>query len=839
MKRNNKKLTTLILAGALSLSAVLGTALLKAPVTASADEATAKTYSLTNLFTESEATVSAETLNGESAQTTKFSFNNTAKTNSVTLKRNIAFKWFAGKNQPKYFTMTFAFGDLKNFKSADFAINSDSSLTSEKAENIVRFEMSDSGVCVYVVADGMTEDEIKAAKASALSLPGLTAGTEVTLSFTEDKPEGADESFAYAYDEFGVKLAINGSEKVIGTFTHLGSKYASNALKISAVAATTGHVEYGAANPVVYLDEINGQKFNNITTEGEGSAAKLMVTDTAAPVVVANEVLNGFLLGAKYTFDYTVVDVLQNASLGDVDKYYQFNPADTATSYTALGTTYFMDTVYYVDANGNYTKDATTNDVANVPCSVYRHYGVDGVVGGNEYVSIQVTVNDDTYKNESGDYAKVVYDLAWYAEEGATQVLTVGTSEVEFIKVNTSKTGAVYSYIGIDDENKVNVITEENKAILDLRVAAYNAALAEKAKTVYAGSNSTIELPSLDWLFEDDNGYSGLKFSFAYKTQTSSGLTKNNLEYNRLKLPTTSVGSYEFKVLATDKSGNAMKYYLDGELVDVTTANIWDIEEIPVFKFSVQNQGLRVKEDAGADDSDRTDKENLNKTFTLSSFTVEGGTNQSSAFILYKVDRSAYNATVSGSEKELTRKLLASISYEELRTEMLKSLYLVNDKSSEYYENYFALYKDTYAKLLAAEIGGNADKIAECFVEIKAYDAAADQADNKYEWKKSSSTSFKTVEEGEYMIFADYWDSLLPTTSRAVGYMLVVVESEIDTIKGETEWLKNNMVSVILFGIAGVMLILIIILLLIKPSDETLEDVEKAAKKKEKAKKSK
>ena len=246
-----------------------------------------------------------------------------------------------------------------------------------------------------------------------------------------------------------------------------------------------------------------------------------------------------------------------------------------------------------------------------------------------------------------------------------------------------------------------------------------------------------------------------------------------------------------------------------------------------------------MKEDAGADDSDRTDKENLNKTFTLSSFTVEGGTNQSSAFILYKVDRSAYNATVSGSEKELTRKLLASISYEELRTEMLKSLYLVNDKSSEYYENYFALYKDTYAKLLAAEIGGNADKIAECFVEIKAYDAAADQADNKYEWKKSSSTSFKTVEEGEYMIFADYWDSLLPTTSRAVGYMLVVVESEIDTIKGETEWLKNNMVSVILFGIAGVMLILIIILLLIKPSDETLEDVEKAAKKKEKAKKSK
>jgi nicotinamide riboside transporter PnuC len=64
---------------------------------------------------------------------------------------------------------------------------------------------------------------------------------------------------------------------------------------------------------------------------------------------------------------------------------------------------------------------------------------------------------------------------------------------------------------------------------------------------------------------------------------------------------------------------------------------------------------------------------------------------------------------------------------------------------------------------------------------------------------------------------------------------VVIVESEADYIKGETEWLKNNIVSVILFAVAGVMLILIIILLLVKPSDETLDDVDKKAKaKKEK-----
>ena len=71
----------------------------------------------------------------------------------------------------------------------------------------------------------------------------------------------------------------------------------------------------------------------------------------------------------------------------------------------------------------------------------------------------------------------------------------------------------------------------------------------------------------------------------------------------------------------------------------------------------------------------------------------------------------------------------------------------------------------------------------------------------------------------------------------AVAYKLITVESEAATIKGETDWLKNNVVSVVLFSIAGVMLILIIILLLVKPSDETLEDVDEKVANKAKTKK--
>jgi hypothetical protein len=66
-------------------------------------------------------------------------------------------------------------------------------------------------------------------------------------------------------------------------------------------------------------------------------------------------------------------------------------------------------------------------------------------------------------------------------------------------------------------------------------------------------------------------------------------------------MPTTTVGKYEFKVFATDKAGNAMKAMLEGEEVDVTASNIWDIEEIPTFQFEVKNKGLRVEEDKNAD----------------------------------------------------------------------------------------------------------------------------------------------------------------------------------------------------------------------------------------------
>ena len=223
------------------------------------------------------------------------------------------------------------------------------------------------------------------------------------------------------------------------------------------------------------------------------------------------------------------------------------------------------------------------------------------------------------------------------------------------------------------------------------------------------------------------------------------------------------------------------------------------------------------------------------------------------------MDFNKYNATAE-SGKKLTQSALSNIAFAEINNEIEKYKNSSNANYTVYQTavatgNYFDLYLTAYAKLLAVQIGvstTNTEEIAKiksCFVAIDEYDSRITEenaptewnAYNKYKWQPKSQ-SFYTKEEGSYIVVADYYEKLLPSV-RISAYKVVNVESEADVIKGESEWLKNNVTSVVMFSIAGVMFIFIIILLLVKPSDETLEDVDKKAKKQakkeKKAKKSK
>ena len=763
MKRKKITLVQCMLATVLGVTAIVGANAVNTSV-AAADSA--ETYALGDVFSAEDATIGAD-----AAGKTAFTLSDEG---SVIFKRNLAYTWFAGKNDAKYLTVKFALQDT-NFEAVNFSFDATSAWATEedKATNVLSIKKESDGNFVYI------NDE----KTTAT----VNANEQLTFALSAGDEDG----------EFTVNL--NGA--AIGSFVNVGANYAEYSYNETYPLTISAQLPEGAADTattVVTLSEINGQTFENITES--------KVTDNAAPVVVVNESLDGFLLGTAFSLDYTVIDVLKSKNLTKTLEYYQYNPNyaegdENYEKYKPLSTSvWFYETTFTPDG-----EDATT---------VYDKYGY-------EYVSVKMTVADGTFNASEGEFAKKVYDLSWYVNADA--VKNAPNGKENYIALQYNEEGPTYKHIKTD--NGANEYKDE--ASYKAKKDAYQAKLNEAAADVYAGSNSYIYFPSLEWLFADNNGYRGLKFTISYKTPKSdSPSTSTNLAYNALKLSVANEGDYEFKVFAVDKAGNKMQYYVDGELTDLNATNVWEIEQIPSFSFKVANRNLKVEDESKA--SARKDSEILDKTYSFDNFTVKGASDLQENYALYKIDYSKYNKTAA-ENKRLTQSALIAVTYEKLGT-------AVKDRWSEVQNgDYFAFYLKVYSELLAKEIGAEATAaatIATCFERIGEKGDNINNATDKYEkyeWN-ADSQSFKTVEEGEYLMLADLWEKEIPQ-QRATAYKLVVVESKEDVIDGENNWLKNNLTSVILFAVAGVMLILIVILALVKPSDETLEDVDKKVKK--------
>ena len=765
MKRRKLTLVQCMLATVVGVSALVGANAVNKNV-AAADSA--ETYALNDVFSSKDATIGVDAENK-----TSFTFSSEG---SVTLKRNLAYTWLEGKNDAKYLTLKFALKDA-NFEKVNFSFDATSAWATEedKATNVLSIKKESDGNFVYI------NDE----KTTAT----VTVGQTVTFALSAGDEDG----------EFAVLL--NGTE--IGSFVNVGANYAEYSYNETYPLTIEAQLPANAADDattVVTLSEINGQTFENIT-EGK-------VTDNAAPVVVVNEAVDGFLLGTAFSLDYTVIDVLKSKNLTKTLEYYQYNPNyaegdENYEKYKALDTSvWFYETTFTPEGEGKTT--------------VYEKYGY-------ECVSVKMTVADSTFNADEGEFKKKTYDLSWYVNSDA--VVSAPNGKTDYIKLQYNTEAPTYKHIQLNEQNATNEYKDETS--FNAKKDAYQEKLNALAQDVYAGSNSYIYFPSMEWLFADNNGYRGLKFTISYKTPKSdSPSTSSSLAYNALKLSVANEGAYEFKVFAVDKAGNKMKYYVDGELTELNATNVWDIEQIPSFTFKVANRNLKVEDPSKA--SSRKDSEILNKSYSFDSFTVIGASDLQEKYALYKIDYSKYNATAADN-KRLTQSALTAVTYETLAK-------AVQNRWSEVQNgDYFAFYIKVYSELLAKEIGAEstaATSIASCFERIGEKGDNINNATDKYEkyeWN-ADSQSFKTVEEGEYLMLADLWEKEIPQ-QRATAYKLVVVESKEDVIEGENNWLKNNLASVILFAVAGVMLILIIILALIKPSDETLEDIDQKVKK--------
>ena len=789
MKRQNKKLTTLLLSGALCLATAGGFSAFNGNVDANAEVKT-QTYKVSEVFHKSGADFVAD------GSSLVFNFKDQEKDGEVYLQRDLALKWYEGKGDVQYLTLKFALQDaaLGNVK---FTFESESAWATEEGKTI--------NVLEFTTDNGVIKTAVNGEQATV----DVAAKEELTLTLaqTEESKDG----------QFDVLL--KGTK--IGTFENVGANYADYNKKSEREDSTYPLSITSDSETKIVLSEINGQSFA-VSTDANDN---LIVTDNAAPVLVVNEDIDRFLLGTTVSFDYEKVDVLQNSGLKETKKYYQWNPADTEIKEKDFSSSvYFFQKVYYVnETTGEVSATAKDGFTAT---SVYAEDQA-------EYVSIQIKLEDKAHTEADAK----TYDLAWYVT-GEVAEKSVGEVKRDYILFDRYEEGPSYNFISFgQDENGVdiNVVADE----LAGAVKGYEDEIKEviEADKLYAGSNSNLSLPSLAWLIGDNNGYRSLSFTICYQSLSSDSGSVPNKEYNELKIPVEESGLYKFKVFATDKAGNAMEYYLDGEKVKVDASNVWKIEEIPEFQFSIENKGLKAKDETATSTTNRKDTEVLDTTYSFSSITIVGAKSLKNNTQLYKVDTQAYNNEVKDGSTTLTVDILAKVTYEKLRKE--------TDLSKVEEGDYLELYRQTYAKLVADELQLASDSalrttLLDCIKPIAPYNDLIDEelhadawkeSDNKYNWTEGSR-SFDTAEEGIYLLITDYYEDELPNL-RVGAYQLVKVNSTVDEIEGTNNWLKDNLLSVILFAVAGIMLILVIILLLIKPTDETLEDVDEKAKKAE------
>ena len=404
----------------------------------------------------------------------------------------------------------------------------------------------------------------------------------------------------------------------------------------------------------------------------------------------------------------------------------------------------------------------------------------------------------------------VVY-LDWYVNDGYKINLADKADNASFIAVAKDKLGATYNYNGA-----YSMTWEQLKD-------EYQAQVNEAAKNLSAGSSSYMYLPSPEKLFADNaTPYKDMRYGiyFYHKTQQSN----TSLAYSNLSINISQPGEYVFTVYATDAASNNM-YYLkalegdkekgkkyinidgkDYEIVEFASSEIWNMfkdedeeglaDYLPWFRFEVGYTGVTFEETPGLQSTAY-----VGTKYTSASFKINGITGSYDVtYRLFLFDRAAY---YNGEGKTLTYQ--------------------------EFVDNMSALYGDASTQKYFKEIPALAD-MEETDEEYELY--------KDYGWDKGSTSFTPQDNNAFYMIRAEVTDKHM--VSEPVTCELGVVASvTAKSLKGESDWLKNNVVSVVLLSIAGAALIGIVLLLVIKPKDkgdidERFENAKKKSAKKNK-----
>nr|MDE7440287.1 hypothetical protein [Clostridia bacterium] len=660
---------------------------------------------------------------------------------------------------------------------------------------IMFFPESDSGVKVLVT------DDKDATKADAEKNNSVVLGcNKISIKFVPN--EEFPETEKLNGGEYGVVIGCvdnDGTNNVVtGRMKNVGGNYAKySSSSTTPVYPLIFNAEFdkeeastqadGNDTARMVLYSLNNQQFLIKDSRLEGDNDYRLggtVEDNTPAVICLNSNFSHLNMGGSINFDYQVIDVLRSSPSST--RYYYILTREGAKEGSGVNFNDFEDVYDKKDNKDGIYKEVVSDKLLE---SDYEYYLPKNEAGENfENLNVDMAVKvfakvvDTT---SSGEESYVFFD--WYlAPQHKLKI-----NGCDFIAVGKDDEGVTYNYGGegkVFDEN--NEVRQE-----------YQKAVDEAAKNLSAGNSSYFYLPSAENLFLDNaTAYKDMKISIYYYTNESSQNT--SLATNNLSINVTKYGTYWFTLYATDTASNNM-YYIDkdGKHVEFKTSEIGDIfkdkdkhDYLPWFKFNVNYTGAHFK------DEDKPAKQStayVGTTYTSAQFSnIEGMSDTYKVtYRLFVFDRAGYFAAEN-----------VTFGYEDFIKEM--------DKLFEEHSEYFSEIKE----------------VTESDEDYEKY--------KDYEWS-STSTSF-VPQDGNafYYMLAELEDNRYITEPQTYS-LAIIASDEAKTLKGDSEWLQNNIASVILLSVAGVSLIAIILLLVIKPKSKEDIDVqfEQEMNKKNKAKK--
>lgn len=705
---------------------------------------------------------------------------------SVYFPRNLALKWYskaedaadsllANPADEHYFSMTFALANTDftrltlTFEGAEENISKEG-----KTTNSILFKNENDIISVVVL--NAEEQDIKDEDLEERWITLTTAADydkDITITLGEDL-DGED----YHAGEFIVGISYNGNEINLedhNLFTNIGSYYleyrssgTTPATPLTFHAVTTAKdAEEGEDTDADEGEEEAPKKLIINMKELNGQRFALngdgRVVDNAPAVLVLNEKIYPFTLGKRFSLTYEAIDVCVD-SPSVVRSYYMLKK----------------------DTKGDgeiWHKPNEENDDDYAQLKTNYYFVPSSDKEDIQYVSIKFRLDD---KRGTDNY-EYVY-LTWYAVEDAVAIMgdPGEDNDFDYILVNRVQKGPYYTDITVDDDAEKNTVTDTTAR------KDYQARVTEAAKNTSAGQGAYIYLPSLrDLIGSETADYRNLRFTISYyKPGQATGSTPNtesSLRYNALRFEINAKGKYVFKVFAEDASGQTMHMYKDGHLVSVSTSNVWDIDEIPTFTFEAKYTGASIEK------PESQSVGYLDSTYTVSSFKIIALPGYTEEYTLYRLDASKLPA-------------------------------------GEQLPGYDALWRnaDTYFKKYYKEGDENSPliKINAYNSDITEDDAAWERTDNDYEWYPESSTkSFRPQEATYYFVKLEVTDDVRVGYTQT-AYQVIDVQNPRDTVAGRSDWLENNVTSVVLFSISAVLAVAIVVLFVVKPSDKKVEEVD-------------